>query len=102
MCKQGEDCAVSAGVVASASSEPRSGEAVFNQFCTAWHTTGLMGAPKKGDTLEWDKRISSLGSYSKLLDQAYKGIGAMPPKGTCMNCTEEEFDSAMIYMGVKK
>lgn len=102
VCKQGEDCAADAGAVASTSSEPRSGETVFNQFCTACHTTGLLGAPKKGDTAEWDKRISSLGSYSKLLDQAYKGVGAMPPRGTCINCTEEEFGNAMVYMGVKK
>ena len=102
VCKQGEECAANVGAVASAPSEPRSGEAVFNQFCTACHTTGLLGAPKKGDTAEWDKRISSLGGYNKLLDQAYKGIGAMPPKGTCMNCSEEEFGNAMVYMGAKK
>ncbi|MET4696261.1 c-type cytochrome [Endozoicomonas lisbonensis] len=102
VCKQGEDCAANLGAVASASSEPRTGEAVYNQFCTACHTSGLLGAPKKGDTAEWTKRVSDLGSYSKLLEQAYAGIRSMPAKGTCMNCSEEEFGNAMQYMGVKK
>ena len=102
VCKQGEECAANVGSVASASDEPRTGEKVFSQFCTACHSTGLLGAPIKGDTGEWDKRISALGGYSKLLDQAYKGIGSMPPKGTCMDCTEKEFGNAMVYMGAKK
>ena len=102
VCKQGEDCATNSGAVASTSSEPRSGEAVFNQFCTACHTTGLLGAPKKGDTAEWTKRASALGGFSKLLKQGYAGIGSMPAKGTCMTCSEEEFGNAMQYMGAKK
>ena len=102
VCKEGEDCAANIGAVASAPSEPRSGEAVFNKFCTACHTPGLLGAPKKGDTAGWAKRISATGSYSKLLQQAYAGVGSMPPKGTCMNCSEEEFGNAMEYMGAVK
>ena len=102
VCKEGEECAANVGAVASAPSEPRSGEAVFNQFCTACHTTGLLGAPKKGETAEWTKRANALGGYNKLLQQAYAGIGSMPPKGTCMNCSEDEFSNAMQYMGAKK
>ncbi|KEQ13047.1 cytochrome C [Endozoicomonas montiporae] len=102
VCKEGEDCAANVGAVAAAPSEPRSGETVFNKFCTACHTSGLLGAPKKGDTAEWTKRASAIGGYSKLLQQAYAGIGSMPPKGTCMNCSEEEFGNAMLYMGAVK
>lgn len=102
VCKQGEECAANAGAVVAASNEPRSGEAVFNQFCTVCHTSGLLGAPKKGDSADWSKRVSANGGYSKLLDKAFAGFGSMPPKGTCMNCTEEEFGNAIQYMGAVK
>ena len=102
VCKQGDECAASLGAVASTSSESRSGEAVFNQYCTACHTSGLLGATKKGDTAGWARRVSAAGDYGKLLQQAYQGIGSMPPKGTCMDCSEDEFGSAMEYMGVAK
>src|SRR5690554_2473092 len=43
----GSECA---GPTAAASSGARSGEAVYNSACVACHGSGLLDAPKKGDT----------------------------------------------------
>ena len=98
VCQQGEECAAAAGAVASASSGPRSGEAVFGQFCTACHTTGLLGAPKKDDKATWVSKEKEAGGFSKLLSNAISGIRSMPPKGTCMDCSDEEISAAIEYM----
>ena len=99
VCQAGEDCANAPGVEAVASSgEPRSGEAIFNQYCTACHTTGLLGAPKKGDLADWQAKEKEAGGFSKLLSNAINGIRSMPPKGTCMNCSDEEMSIAIEYM----
>ena len=99
VCQVGEDCADAPGVEAvAASGEPRSGEAIFNQFCTACHTTGLLGAPKKGDLVEWQTKEKEAGGFSKMLSNAINGIKSMPPKGTCMNCSDDEISIAIEYM----
>lgn len=99
VCQVGEDCANAPGVEAVASSgEPRSGEAIFNQYCTACHTSGLLGAPKIGDLAEWQVKQKEAGGFSKMLNNAMSGIKSMPPKGTCMNCSDEEISAAIEYM----
>ena len=98
VCNPGEECASAASAVASASSGPRSGEAVFGQFCTACHTTGLLGAPKKGDNVAWATKEKEAGGFSQMLSNAINGIKSMPPKGTCMNCSDEEISGAIEFM----
>jgi cytochrome c5 len=98
VCQEGEECAANAGAVASTSSGPRSGEEVFNKFCTACHTSGLLGAPKKDDTATWEAKQTTAGDFSKMLGNAISGIGNMPPKGTCMDCSDEEISGAIEFM----
>ncbi len=98
VCEQGEECAANAGAVASAASGPRSGEQVYNQFCTACHTSGVLGAPKKGDTATWEAKLSAAGGFNNLLGSAIKGVGSMPPKGTCADCSDEEISHAIEFM----
>ena len=98
VCQQGKECAANVGAVASTSSGPRSGEQIFNQFCTACHTSGLLGAPKIGDEATWSARQKEVGGYGKLLSNAINGIKSMPPKGTCMDCTDEEISNSIQFM----
>ncbi|MGI9275452.1 MAG: c-type cytochrome [Endozoicomonas sp.] len=98
VCQQGEECAANAGAVASTSSGPRSGEQIYSQFCTACHTSGLLGAPKKDDNATWSARQKDVGGFGKLLSNAINGIKSMPPKGTCMDCTDEEISNSIQYM----
>nr|WP_283777826.1 c-type cytochrome [Sansalvadorimonas sp. 2012CJ34-2] len=97
VCIEGQPCATAAPV-AQASDGPRSGEKIYNSYCTACHTAGVLGAPKKDDANAWSQKLAAAGSYSTLLSNAVKGIGSMPPKGTCMDCSDEEISIAIEYM----
>lgn len=77
-----------------------SGEAVYNKSCVTCHGAGVAGAPVAGDKAAWAPRIQSLG-VDGLVKTAISGIRAMPPKGGCMNCSDDEIKAAVEYM-VKK
>ncbi len=55
-----------------------------------------MGAPKKGDAAAWEARVAQ--GMDVLLDHAIKGFNAMPPKGTCMACSDDEIKAAIDFM----
>lgn len=74
----------------------RSGEAVYNSVCVACHGTGAAGAPRVGDKAAWAPRIAT--GMDALLKTAINGRGAMPPRGTCGNCSDEELKKAVEYM----
>ena len=92
--------AVNVGEVASASggaaAAARSGEQVYNATCMACHGTGAAGAPKVGDKDAWGPRKDK--GIDTLLDHAVNGFNAMPPKGTCMDCSEDELKAAIEHM----
>ena len=79
-----------------ASAGPKSGEEIYNGSCMACHATGAAGAPKLGDVALWAPRIAT--GIDAMLAVAIKGKGAMPPKGLCMACSDEELQSAIEYM----
>lgn len=74
----------------------RSGDAVYNAACLACHSTGVAGAPKVGDKATWGARAGQ--GIDTLLSNAINGINAMPPKGACGNCTDDELKAAIEYM----
>src|SRR5512143_4379462 len=74
----------------------RSGEEVFKTVCTACHGTGAAGAPKFGDKAAWAPRIKQ--GMDTLFSHATTGIRAMPPRGTCSNCSDTELKGAVEYM----
>ncbi|QEY57901.1 cytochrome c5 family protein [Pseudomonas sp. C27(2019)] len=116
VCVQGQECAnapAPAAPAAAASTEAvsaeaeapavaasagRSGEDVYNQFCTVCHSIGLLDAPKTGDTAVWEARAKIAGGLEGLLKTSISGINAMPPKGTCSDCTDDELLSAIKSM----
>jgi len=85
-----------AEVAAAAPSGPKSGADVYQASCFACHGTGAMGAPKKGDAAAWEPRLAK--GADVLLHNAINGINAMPPKGTCMACSDEEIQAAIDFM----
>lgn len=78
------------------SSGPRSGEEVYAAACSACHDSGAAGAPKFGDTSAWADRISK--GDDTLYDHAINGFNAMPPKGGCSDCSNEEIQNAVDHM----
>ncbi|CAH9055374.1 hypothetical protein PSECIP111951_02790 [Pseudoalteromonas holothuriae] len=76
---------------------PRSGEQVYQASCFACHGTGALGAPKSAD--DWAIRVAK--GSDVLLDHAINGFNAMPPRGTCMDCSDDEISAAIDFMTSK-
>lgn len=98
VCVEGEDCGdiLTAPAPAAASSGPRSGEEVYQSVCAACHNTGVAGAPKVGDASAWSPRIEK--GMETLINHAINGFNAMPAKGGCANCPDEEIQAAVEHM----
>ncbi|BBH48671.1 hypothetical protein KU43P_51480 [Pseudomonas sp. KU43P] len=71
---------------------------VIAKHCNACHGTGLLGAPKIGDSGDWGKRAKEQGGVDGLLAKAISGINAMPPKGTCADCSDDDLKGAIKKM----
>lgn len=96
VCVEGEECGTAAPAGAEVASGPRSGDAVYNASCAACHATGAAGAPKTGDAAAWAPRIAQ--GNATLVKHAINGLNAMPPKGMCMTCSDDEIKAAVEYM----
>jgi len=93
LCRSGDDCGV---VVAAGPVTPRTGEEVYTQYCFACHSTGVSGAPVLGDIAAWQPRMDK--GMDSLLETMRNGVNAMPPMGTCMNCSDEELQASLEHM----
>lgn len=98
VCVEGQDCGdiTTAAAPKAASSAPRSGEAVFGAVCKACHATGVAGAPVFGNKDDWAPRIKQ--GIDTLVSHALNGYNAMPAKGGCSSCPDEEIKNAVKYM----
>ncbi|MGD2074858.1 MAG: c-type cytochrome [Gammaproteobacteria bacterium] len=79
-----------------AAAAQRSGEDVYTAACMACHASGVAGAPKVGDDAAWAARADK--GMDALLNSAVNGLNAMPPKGTCGDCSDEELKAAIEYI----
>lgn len=71
-------------------------EAIVDRHCQACHDAGLAGAPKMDDADNWAPRIAS--GIDAMTQTVISGKGAMPPKGTCFSCTDEQLRAAVEVM----
>lgn len=74
----------------------RSGEELYNTKCSVCHAAGVAGAPKFGDSAAWAPRAEK--GMDALLATAKSGLNAMPPMGTCVDCSDSEMTAAIQYM----
>lgn len=79
------------------STEKPAGQATYDQFCVVCHKDGLAGSPKFRDEHDWKPRLTNR-TIDDLLASAIKGVNAMPAKGTCTECSDEELKAAIQYM----
>lgn len=93
-CMQGEECAAAPAPAAAAG--PKSGKDVYAGFCTTCHSAGVMGAPKFGTAADWAPRVAK--GKDTLYTHALGGFNAMPPKGMCAACSDDEIKAAVDYM----
>ena len=97
VCVEGQDCgSAAAAAPVEAAGAARSGEDVYNSSCFACHGTGAAGAPMLGNAGQWEPRIAQ--GMDTLFANAIGGIRAMPPRGTCASCSDDELNAAVEYM----
>ena len=75
----------------------RTAEDIYQQYCAVCHRGGVAGAPKFRTDSDWQKRFDVKG-IDGLTKTAIQGLNAMPPKGTCADCTAQEIRAAVEYM----
>jgi cytochrome c5 len=79
---------------------PKTGEALFQQTCSACHGAGIAGAPKAGDKAAWAPRIQK--GMPTLYEHAEKGFqgssGVMPAKGGRTDAPDDLVKQAVDYM----
>lgn len=71
-------------------------EATYQMSCFACHGTGAAGAPVMGDAEVWAERMEK--GMDAVMTNVISGINAMPPKGLCMTCTDENLRALVDYM----
>jgi cytochrome c5 len=74
----------------------KSGEQVYSAICIACHGSGVLGAPKKGDTAAWDARMGV--GIDAIVTSAINGKGSMPPKGGDASLSTNEIKAAIEFM----
>ncbi|HSW68840.1 MAG TPA: c-type cytochrome [Gammaproteobacteria bacterium] len=75
---------------------PAAGKALYENYCSGCHASGAGGAPKYGDAADWTPVLK--GGINKVYENAIKGIGGMPAKGTCVSCNDQDIKQAVDYM----
>jgi len=84
------------GIDAKASWEAR-GKQVYYAACHICHQEGQVGAPRIGDTGNWQLRLSQRG-LATLYRHAINGFNQMPVKGSCVSCSDKDIEAAVDYL----
>lgn len=88
----------SAGVSTGAVAEPNMDK--YNKSCAVCHAAGVAGAPKTGNADAWAPRMEK--GMDALVASVKNGLNAMPPKGMCFDCSDEEYAELINYMAKAK
>ena len=75
---------------------PRPGADIYRDFCAVCHSGGWQGAPIANEASEWTERLSA--GPEAMFKNVKQGLNAMPPMGTCTDCTDDELKSAIAEM----
>jgi cytochrome c5 len=99
-----------------ATTPPRLGEQVFNTACQTCHATHFPDAPQAHDVAAWQKKYAISENQAKqknpnlkgdaldqqtmavLVGKVRNGNHAMPAKGLCNDCTDQEYQNAIKFM----
>ena len=84
----------SAGTTTGVVAEPNM--AKYNKSCAVCHAAGVAGAPKSGNKEAWAPRMEK--GMDALVASVKNGLNAMPPKGMCFDCSDEEYAELINYM----
>ena len=73
------------------------GQETYQQYCIVCHRDGLAGAPKFRNEQDWKPRLAGR-ELNDLLASSLKGLNAMPSKGTCIKCSDDDLKAAISFM----
>lgn len=68
----------------------------YQMSCFACHASGAAGAPLLGDAEAWNSRLEK--GMDALMANVINGINAMPARGLCMDCTDDNLQALVDYM----
>ena len=71
-------------------------ESTYQMSCFACHGTGAAGAPILGDADAWASRMEK--GMDAIMLNVVNGVNAMPPKGLCFTCTDDDLATIVAYM----
>ncbi len=72
------------------------GEAAYLEHCAGCHETGMLGAPREGEPMDWEARSNLW--QAVLLEHAKTGYFEMPARGGKMDLPDEVVEAAAEYM----
>lgn len=98
VCIAGTECATGgAAVVLAQADSDFAVEAAYEQYCAMCHTSGMAGAPLLNDEAHWGPRLEDVG-LDEIVQNSITGINAMPPRGMCMDCSDEQLRELVEYL----
>jgi len=73
------------------------GEETYNKLCLSCHASGLSGAPKLGNAEDWGPREAK--GIDALVASTIAGVPpAMPARGLCFDCTDQQLRDTVAWM----
>lgn len=90
-------CAVGA-LLAAGPALGADGKAIYEGVCVGCHGTGAGGSPLLGNKEVWAPRIAR--GLDALFESAKAGVPgtAMLPRGSCVDCSDDQLKAAIDYM----
>lgn len=71
-------------------------KALYIQSCYGCHSSGAAGAPRSGNTEQWAPRMQK--GLDTLLVNTKNGLNSMPPRGMCMNCSDDDYRALILFL----
>jgi cytochrome c5 len=98
VCVMGTQCAAGLVFASSNSGAAKEPKVVYDTFCFACHGTGANNSPVFGNAEAWAPRIAK--GMDALYESAINGFnnGAMPPKGLCAECSDDDIKATVDYI----
>lgn len=75
------------------------GRQIVQHFCSSCHAPNPMielGAPVIGQKKDWEPRLKR--GIASLLEHTEEGVNAMPARGGCFECSDEQLILAFLAM----
>lgn len=101
VCLAGDPCASASSSADAAGGGDAGGafnvSATYDQYCAMCHGTGMAGAPLRGAADHWTPRLADVG-IDTVVTNAINGINAMPPRGMCATCSDDDMAELVNYL----